>query len=203
MSPYPRRTFLRASTLAPVALLLGCGADREPASRDEPPRTLAATPACDDGDEPTVEQTEGPYFTPGSPERRSLLEPGIEGTRLALAGRVLTTDCRPVRRALLDFWQADAGGEYDTEGFRLRGHQFTDARGRFSLETVVPGLYPGRTRHLHVRVQAPRRDVLATQLYFPGEPQNDADGIFAPELVMAVRRAGGRRVAAFDFVLEA
>jgi protocatechuate 3,4-dioxygenase beta subunit len=197
MRPFGRREFLRSSTLLPVALLLGCGDESREA------RTLPPTPACDDGDEPTVEQTEGPYFTPGSPERQSLLEPGTEGTRLAISGRVLTTRCRPVRRALLDFWQADAGGEYDNEGFTLRGHQFTDDRGRYRLETVVPGLYPGRTRHLHVKVQAPRRDVLPTQLYFPDEPDNDADGIFVPELVMAVRNAGERRVASFDFVLDA
>ena len=192
MTEFPRRTFLAAS----AALLVACGG-----SDDEEARTLPATPACDDGDEPTVEQTEGPYFTPGSPERRSLLEPGLDGTRLVVAGRVLTTACRPVRRALLDFWQADDGGQYDNEGFRLRGHQFTDARGRFSLETVVPGLYPGRTRHIHVKVQAPERDVLTTQLYFPREAENEADGIFDPALLMAVRESGGRRLASFDFVL--
>ena len=210
MDEFPRRTFLRGSTAASFALLLGgCGGDDEPArtattgARGEPsPRTLPATPACDDGDEPTVAQTEGPYFTPDSPERASLLEPGTEGERLVVAGRVLTTGCRPVRRALLDFWQADASGEYDNEGFTLRGHQFTDARGRFSLETVVPGLYPGRTRHLHVKVQAPGAAVLTTQLYFPDEAQNDGDPLFAAQLAMAVRRAGDRRLGAFDFVLD-
>jgi len=57
--------------------------------------------------------------------------------------------------ALLDFWQADAAGDYDNTGFRLRGHQFSGADGRFRLATVVPGLYPGRTRHIHVKVQRP------------------------------------------------
>jgi protocatechuate 3,4-dioxygenase beta subunit len=210
MPRFPRRTFLRGATALPLAYLLGCGGDEEGPTASTQPRTssperaraLPATPACDDGDEPTVEQTEGPYFTPGSPERRSLLEPGTAGTRLAIAGRVLTTGCRPVRRALLDFWQASDAGEYDNEGFTLRGHQFTDARGRFSLETVVPGLYPGRTRHLHVKVQAPRSPVLTTQLYFADEPQNDGDGLFVPELAMQVRRSGDRQVAAFDFVLD-
>ena len=201
MSSFPRRAFLGGSAGLVAAWIGGCGGD-DGGGEEPRARSLPATPACADGDEPTVEQTEGPYFTPGSPERRSLLEPGVEGTRLVIAGRVLTTACRPVRRALLDFWQADAEGEYDTSGFGLRGHQFTDARGRFSLETVVPGLYPGRTRHLHVKVQAPRRDVLTTQLYFPGEDANGSDGIFAPELVMDVRGSGGRRQASFDFVLD-
>jgi protocatechuate 3,4-dioxygenase beta subunit len=199
MTAFRRRAFL---ALPLAAYLAGCGGDDE----EQRPRTtaerLAPTPSCDDGDEPTAEQTEGPYFTPGSPERRTIVPSGASGTLLALSGRVVDTSCRPVRRALLDFWQADDGGEYDNAGFDFRGHQFTDARGRYSLETLVPGLYPGRTRHVHVKVQAPDRDVLTTQLYFPGEAANDSDGIFVPELVMAVRTSGERRLASFDFVLD-
>jgi protocatechuate 3,4-dioxygenase beta subunit len=142
--------------------------------------------------------TEGSYFTPDSPERTSLIEVGVRGDRLVVTGRVLTADCKPVPRALLAFWQADGDCEYDLGGFRLRGHQFTDARGRFKLETVVPGLYPGRTRHIHVKVQRPRGQVLTTQLYFRGEAQNASDAIFDPALVMA----GNRRDAKFDFVLD-
>jgi len=164
--------------------------------------TLAATPACADDDE-TVEQTEGPYFTPRSPRRRVLRTRGRRGTPFLLTGRVLTTRCRPIPNALLDFWQADANGVYDNRGYRLRGHQRTDAQGRYRLETVVPGLYPGRTRHLHVKAQAPRRPVLTTQLYFRGERANAGDRIFDPELlVRGLRRANGRWTARFDFVLD-
>ena len=165
-----------------------------------PPQALPPTPACDDGDDPTLAQSEGPYFTPDSPERGSLLEAGLPGDRLTVAGTVLATDCRPLRRALLDFWQADAAGRYDNQGYRLRGHQFTDADSRFRLETVVPGLYPGRTRHIHVKAQAPNGSVLTTQLYFPGEAANAADGIFREELLLDM---GGDRQASFTFVLEA
>jgi protocatechuate 3,4-dioxygenase beta subunit len=164
--------------------------------------TLAATPACADDDE-TVEQTEGPYFTPRSPRRRVLRTQAMRGTPLLLTGRVLTTRCRPVPNALLDFWQADANGVYDNRGYRLRGHQRTDSLGRYRLETVVPGLYPGRTRHIHVKAQAPRRPVLTTQLYFRGERANATDAIFVPELlVRSLRKANGRWTARFDFVLD-
>jgi protocatechuate 3,4-dioxygenase beta subunit len=164
--------------------------------------TLAPTPACDDGDEPTLAQTEGPYFTPNSPERASLLEAGMGGQRLVVAGTVLATDCRPLQRALLDFWQADDAGQYDNQGYRLRGHQFSDDQGAWRLETVVPGIYTGRTRHIHVKVQAPDGPVLTTQLYFPGEPANERDGIFSPELLLSdVRERGDRRTASFTFVL--
>ncbi len=147
---------------------------------------LAPTPACGDDDdvEATLEQTAGPYFTPNSPERASLLEPGLEGTKLVVTGYVYSTDCQPIEGALLDFWQADNDGAYDNVGYKLRGHQFTDKDGRYELTTVVPGLYPGRTRHIHVKVQAPNQSVLITQLYFPDEPSNASDRIFDPALVM-------------------
>ena len=166
-------------------------------------QALAPTPECgDDDDQPTVAQTEGPYFTPGSPERISLLEPGMRGTPLVVTGTVLTTACRPVTRALVDFWQCDDAGVYDNRGFRLRGHQFTDAAGRYRLETILPGVYPGRTRHIHVKVQAPNQRVLTTQLYFPDEPGNARDGIFRRELVMDVQDSGNGKAASFDFVLN-
>jgi protocatechuate 3,4-dioxygenase beta subunit len=201
-----RRRFLELGLVLPTALLLpACSSGDESgtltaAATDEGTTTLAPTPTCDDGDEPTVEQTEGPFFTPDSPERRSLLEPGIEGTRLVLAGTVLATNCSPVAGALLDFWHADSQGEYDNEGYRLRGHQFADSRGRYRLETIVPGLYTGRTRHIHVKAQAPDGPVLTTQLYFPGEAGNDGDSIFDPALLIDLER-GDAEDASFDFVL--
>lgn len=164
--------------------------------------TLPATPPCDDHDEPTPSETEGPYFKPNSPERSSLLEPNIDGTRLVLTGRVLTTDCKPVAHALLDWWHADNEGDYDNRGFRLRGHQYTDKNGNFQLETIVPGLYPGRTRHFHVKVQAPNKPVLTTQLYFPNEPGNRRDGLFNPKLLMDIGNKGGNVAAGYTFVVK-
>ena len=166
-----------------------------------PGQSLAPTPSCDDGDDPTPEQTDGPFFTPDSPERASLLEDGMPGTKLVLSGAVLSTACAPIAGAMLDFWQADDGGVYDNEGYTLRGHQFADENGRYRLETIVPGLYPGRTRHIHVKVQAPDGPVLTTQLYFPGEPQNATDGIFREECLIAIEDVADGKDAAFDFVL--
>lgn len=164
---------------------------------------LAATPEIADADEPTPALTEGPYFTPNSPRRRSIMPAGASGTRLTLSGRVLTTAGRPVANALIDWWQCDSRGVYDNDGYRFRGHQFTDARGRYTVLTVVPGLYPGRTKHIHVKVQAPRNRVLTTQLFFPGVAANRSDGIFDSDcLVRGWRVADGRRLARFDFVLD-
>ncbi len=164
--------------------------------------TLAPTPACGDDDEPTIAQTAGPFFTPNSPLRTSLREAGISGTPLVVSGLVLNTACAPVVRALVDFWQCDDAGVYDNTGFKLRGHQFTDANGRYRLETILPGVYTGRTRHIHVKVQAANHPVLTTQLYFPGEPGNARDGIFHQELVMEMRSAVSGQEGAFNFVLN-
>jgi protocatechuate 3,4-dioxygenase beta subunit len=164
---------------------------------------LVPTPAIADADEPTPELTEGPYFTPNSPRRRSIVPAGAPGRRLTLSGRVLTTSGRAVPRALVDFWQADARGVYDNDGYRFRGHQLTDARGRYTLYTVVPALYTGRTRHIHVKVQAPGEPVLTTQLFFPGVAANRSDRIFDADcLVRNWRLVSGRRLARFDFVLD-
>jgi protocatechuate 3,4-dioxygenase beta subunit len=166
-------------------------------------QTSPPTPACsDDDDDLTPAQTEGPYYTPNTPERTSFLEPGISGTNMVVTGYVLSTDCRPVAQALVDFWHCDDAGIYDNVGYRLRGHQFTDDQGRYYLETIMPGLYPGRTRHIHVKVQAPNQPVLTTQMYFPDEPDNARDGIFRPELLMEVQDAADGKAARFNFVLD-
>jgi protocatechuate 3,4-dioxygenase beta subunit len=156
-----------------------------------------------DDDEPlTPSQTEGPYFKPNSPERTSLVDPGMPGTPLVITGRVLAPDGQPVAGALLDFWQADDSGAYDNVGYTLRGHQLTDDNGQYRLETIVPGLYPGRTRHIHVKVQAPNGPVLTTQLYFPNEPRNATDGIFNPALVLPIEATDSGESATFDFVIN-
>jgi len=166
-------------------------------------QTLQPTPSCPDGAEPTARQTEGPYFKPASPERASLLEPDMKGVRVVVTGVVRLASCQPVSRALVDVWHADDRGDYDNAGYRLRGHQFTDDQGRYRLETIVPGVYPGRTRHFHLKVQAPKGPVLTTQLYFPGEAANASDPIFKRELVLRVRDGAEGKTGTFDFVLRA
>jgi protocatechuate 3,4-dioxygenase beta subunit len=204
-----RRRLLELGVALPVPFVLAaCGGDSSVATTEaretttgattSGTTTLAPTPACDDGDDPTPEQTEGPFFTPNSPERTSLREDGLEGTPFLLIGAVLATDCTPLSGALLDFWHADDTGEYDNDGYRLRGHQFTDADGAYRLETIVPGLYTGRTRHIHVKAQRSGGAVLTTQLYFPDEPGNESDGIFDPALLVSLSGSGR---ASFDFVL--
>jgi protocatechuate 3,4-dioxygenase beta subunit len=200
-SAFSRRRFLRAvgiaaapaSFLAQVKALFG-------QARDE--IDLEPTPAVGDEFEPTPEETSGPFFRPNSPLKRNFREVGIRGVPLRLAGLVSDSRGRPISGALLDFWHADTDGEYDLTGFNCRGHQFSDNGGRYLLETIVPGLYPGRTRHYHVRLQAAHGPILSTQLYFPGEARNATDSLFRPELLLKIRSTDTIRLATYHFVLK-
>lgn len=215
----PGTTIARALLpLALVTLLLGvgCGGD----SGDDKAATTAATQqgtstgasgseaaspsqaACRPGAKTTPEQTEGPYYKSGPPRRSSLLERGIEGRHLHLAGRVLTPDCRPLAGARVDFWQADGNGVYDNDGYRLRGYQVTNGRGRYSLETVVPGRYEARAPHIHVKVTPKGGQTVTTQLYMPGEAENASDPIYQSEAVIRLRRDSSPWRGSFDFVVE-
>ena len=201
--PAPLALLVAASHSAGIAFAQEGGT---PAARED--LLLAPTPECLDDDDLdlTLAQTEGPYFTPESPERTSLREEGMTGTPLRVTGYVYSSGCDPAPNALLDFWHCDDAGVYDNEGYRLRGHQFTDDDGRFTLETIVPGVYPGRTRHIHVKVQAAGGPVLTTQLYFPDEPGNERDGIFDPLLVMDIEPASEDNdevTGFFTFIVEA
>jgi protocatechuate 3,4-dioxygenase beta subunit len=146
--------------------------------------------------------TEGPYFKAGSPQRSSLIEASTVGEKLVLTGFVLSVDCKPIANALLDFWQADGNGVYDNTGYGLRGHQFTDGSGRYMLTTVVPGLYPGRTEHIHVKVQPPGGTALTTQLFFPGVRENVSDPIFDKRLVISMEKSSDGWQGEFSFVVK-
>ncbi len=190
-----RRAILRAWLAAGMA-----GGARGVLARERPEGRLPATPSCGEADAPTPRQTEGPYYSP-DPPGKSDFRPDAPGEPMMLLGFVLDPDCRPLAGARVDLWHADADGRYDNRGFRLRGYQLTDEAGRFGFGTIVPGLYPGRTRHFHVKVRRPGGRVLTTQLYFPGEPGNARDFIFDERLLMDVREQPDMRVGRFDFVV--
>ncbi|MEO0424148.1 MAG: intradiol ring-cleavage dioxygenase [Pseudomonadota bacterium] len=215
-----RRTLIKG--LAAGAVVLGGGAavalswlnrkfnPRTPLEYAFPPASAATgeltpTPACESPQSPTLRQTEGPFYTPETPERMSLREVGVAGDPLVLEGQVVDTACRPIVGAVVDIWSCDGNGDYDNKGFRLRGHQFTDAQGRFRFETVRPVAYKAgfvmRTPHLHVKVQGRDTPMLTTQIYFPDEALNERDSIYDDALLVAMDESGGHPTAMYRFVL--
>jgi protocatechuate 3,4-dioxygenase beta subunit len=126
------------------------------------------------------EQTEGPYYIPDERVRRNITD-GHPGTPMLLRTTVVdASTCRPIRRAAVDVWHADAAGVYSGFGSGaagrtfMRGVQRTDARGLAVFRTVYPGWYPGRTVHIHVKVHIGGNVVHTGQLYFPEAITNTA-----------------------------
>jgi protocatechuate 3,4-dioxygenase beta subunit len=152
----------------------------------------------------TSPNMEGPYYMSGSPQRSSLIEEGMPGTPILITGRVFDQDCKPIPGASVDFWQADANGVYDNAGFRLRGHVITDQNGYYAMKTIAPGLYTSRPAHIHVKVFAPDgRELLTTQLYFPGS-ENSPDVQAAPDLLVVYQGMDdqGLQQVLFNFVVQ-
>ena len=159
-----------------------------PAVRAQSGRQGATTPA----------QTLGPFYPRGPSERpldtdADLLR--VEGDRvltkgvpLYLTGRVVDRRSSMVPDATVEIWQCDAnavyhhpdGGAESERDPNVQGYGVarTDAGGTFHFRTIRPVAYPGRTPHIHVRVQAADGRVLATQFYLPDEPGNRNDFLF-------------------------
>jgi len=195
-----RREFLEVSG-GGAALLLGVGSCEGGAPSGAPgdgpagdATALDATPACYE----TEDNDLGPAYLPGAPMRTDLNALSWVGVPLVISGTIRGTGCEPIPGALIDVWQADDAGCYDgspidacgdpgpSPEWPLRGRMVADARGRYQFTTIRPGLYPGRTRHIHLIASAPGYASLTTQIYFAGEPGNSADGLFEKALEMAV-----------------
>jgi len=135
------------------------------------------------------------------------------GERIIVHGRVLGPDGGPVRKTLVEVWQANAAGRYAHDvdrhpapldpNFSGAGRTLTDDDGRYRFVTVKPGAYPWKNhpnawRPAHIHFSLFGRlftNRLVTQMYFPGDPLFEQDPIFH-----SVRDpdARGRLVSSFD-----
>jgi catechol 1,2-dioxygenase len=188
------------------------------------------------GREGSPEAIEGPFYLPGAP----LLEPpcvmpmraGESGDALTFTGSVRDGQGRPVPGAEIDVWHADADGLYsnihpDVPPWNLRGRFTTDARGQFSVRTIVPppyeipkdgptgtvlramGRHFFRPAHLHVKVRHPDFGEMTSQIYFVGGDYLDSDvanavrdGLVAPlERYDGENGTGSSWGVRYDFVL--
>jgi protocatechuate 3,4-dioxygenase beta subunit len=157
------------------------------------PRMLRA----DSGLTITPQQTLGPFYPKdwtGDIDNDLVLVQGEAAKALGhvthVSGKILDAAGQPIRNAQVEIWQCDANGIYrhprDTSwfskrerdpGFQSRGRMSTDAEGNYSFRTIRPVAYPGRTPHIHFKVDAPDKDQLVTQMYVEGDPGNERDGI--------------------------
>jgi protocatechuate 3,4-dioxygenase, beta subunit len=118
------------------------------------------------------------------------------GERIVVSGRLLDSDGRPLRGALIEIWQANAAGRYVhpvdrhpaplDPNFTGAGRCLTDGDGRYRFVTIKPGAYPWRNHdnawrpaHIHFSVFGRAfAERLVTQMYFPGDPLFDSDPIY-------------------------
>ncbi len=169
----------------------------------------------------------GPFYRTGAPFRSKLAGPDEPGERLIISGTVTSSDCRtPLPGALIEIWQANAAGIYDTmkpgnftevTSFHMRGMLYTDDQGRYEIETVMPGRYPippglpglerfgGQTRpaHIHFKVQESLHVPVTGQMYFKGDPYI-ADDLYAsgkPGSTIELKPDGNVQRGRFDIAL--
>jgi catechol 1,2-dioxygenase len=127
----------------------------------------------------TTSDALGPYYLTGAPSRSVIASADEPGTRLFITGTVFGSNCvTPLGGTIVDAWQASNAGCYsrsqvcpDEDPWNLRGQMLTGPNGEFALETILPGYYTGRCRHIHWRFAPISGPVLVTQLYFQGDPQ--------------------------------
>ena len=135
------------------------------------------------------------------------------GERMVVTGRVLDGDGRPVRRQLVEVWQANAGGRYAHQrdqhpaaldpNFAGVGRCLTDDDGHYRFTTIKPGPYPWRNHrnawrpaHIHFSVFGTEfTQRLITQMYFPHDPLFALDPIYQSVTDQAAR---DRLVATYD-----
>ena len=110
------------------------------------------------------------------------------GERIVVMGRLLDQDARPIPGALIEVWQANAGGRYRhardgylaplDPNFGGCGRCLTGEDGAYAFRTVRPGPYPWpnggndwRPAHVHLSVFGTSfAQRLVTQMYFEGDP---------------------------------
>ena len=210
-----RRAFLHTTGMSLASIALGCTsstgkdgvddtAEGETGRADTHDTADTASELCVE----TPDNIEGPFYREGAPARDDLDLFGDIGTSLSLSGIVTSADCEPLPAAVIEIWQADPEAAYDndSEEMRYRGHVLTDADGRYSFHTLVPGRYLNgaeyRPAHIHVKVWVGGVERLTTQIYFEGDPYLESDSFVDEGLIIPLMEDGaGGLVGEFPIAL--
>ena len=180
----------------------------------------------------TPPQPEGPFYPlqpPGDRDGDLVRVTGADAEAIGvvthISGRVLDRDGRPMSSVLVEIWQCDANGRYRhprergfraaDPGFQGYGQALTDASGAYRFRTIRPVAYPGRTPHIHFKLGTATGELLTTQMYVAGEPDNERDGLLnairdfdqRQRLLVALQRGDsiepGALSGTFDIVVDA
>jgi protocatechuate 3,4-dioxygenase beta subunit len=172
----------------------------------------------------------GPFHRDGAPDMPAggnIAPRDAQGTPMIVSGRVLDRAGRPVVGAVLDVWQADSSGRYDSQyadsdECHMRGRFRTDADGRYVVRTVRPVHYaipddgpvgrmlratnrhPWRPAHIHFVVSADGHEPVTTHIFDDSDPYLESDTVFAVKdsLICRFVRHETRDEAAARFAIE-
>jgi protocatechuate 3,4-dioxygenase beta subunit len=196
-------------------LVAGCGGGSSAATTSTTPTSGTTTPTPTPTPSPTPTPTSavhavtpegeiGPYFTDDSASgyNRSNILANIDGADvqtgipLTLTFYVYDTEASDaaVSGAQVDIWHCSAEGLYSNESVEdtvgqnwLRGYQITDAAGKVTFTTIVPGWYSGRTTHIHLRIRSKYGEASSTsdgtnttQVFFPQALINSISSTVSP-----------------------
>ncbi len=170
-----RRQFLRNITLASLGMAFLPDVLKNKAKAE-----ITATNSCNPI---TLDYYgQGPFYTANPPEinNNKLASDTEPGTRLILSGVVQTLDCtKNIPNTKIDIWHANEAGEYDNNGYNLRGVTYSNAQGFYNIETILPGKYLNgskyRPRHIHFKITPAGFPTIITQIYFEGDTDIPGD----------------------------
>jgi hydroxyquinol 1,2-dioxygenase len=153
----------------------------------------------------------GPFHIEGSPEFGfgGDMSDGVPGAPLYLHGTVRDLAGNPVAGGVLDIWQADTEGAYesqvpDVDEARLRAKYTTRADGGYCVRTIAPKGYTipmdgpvgeviGQTEishfrpaHVHFLINVPGYEPLITHLFQEGAEYLDSDVVFGTKQELVV-----------------
>lgn len=181
----------------------------------------------------TPQQPEGPFYPVKDQLDKDNDLTYVSGHRGTAAGKIIylqgvvsDVDCKPIKNAVVEIWQACATGRYNHPGdqqnpgaldpnFQYWGITASDEQGQYFFKTILPGHYKAqpdwmRPPHIHFKVHSMGYHELTTQMYFLGNQYNDGDRILrslsdeqkAAVVVPMVKRENAAQTEEFDCVFN-
>jgi catechol 1,2-dioxygenase len=164
-----RRDFIKTSALVAIAVSIsgisGCKDDKKTVLPED----------CI-----TTADILGPYYKVGAPLGENIIPVGVKTPPLIIEGKVFSHCKAQLENAVVEIWNANADGAYDTSNqFLFRGKYQTLADGFYRFKTIIPGRYLNgsiyRPSHIHFRITAPGHRELVSQIYFKEDPYIASD----------------------------
>ena len=132
----------------------------------------------------------GPFFVKNTSEVVNLNTKNENGVKMRVVGKVFKGEFEdyPMANTKIEIWHCDDLGKYHPSGngdisnygtneISLRGYVITQEDGSFIFDSILPGLYGSRARHIHYKLTSKNHNTLVTQSYFKGDKRIPHDGL--------------------------